>query len=110
MSKRRTGAYQRDRVIAKYGQRCWWCFCETVIVGTRINEEIPPWNSFTVDHFIPIAKGGSNELDNLRPSCRACNELKGDEIWDDQLSTSRHLFEKRQEWENPTLADLWPEQ
>jgi hypothetical protein len=31
LAKRRTGAKQRDAVIAHYGQNCWWCGCETVI-------------------------------------------------------------------------------
>ena len=31
----------------------------------------------TLDHVIPIAKGGSNSIDNLRPAHRVCNGLKG---------------------------------
>lgn len=83
MASRQTGAKQRDRVIARYGQNCWWCSCETVIIGSRPNAETPPANGFTVDHRIPLAKGGDNRLENLRPSCNACNMLKGDEIWED---------------------------
>ena len=29
-----------------------------------------------VDHVVPFAKGGSNELDNLAPSCLSCNRRK----------------------------------
>lgn len=35
---------------------------------------------FTADHVIPIARGGSNELDNLACSCRPCNWSKCDRL------------------------------
>lgn len=31
---------------------------------------------FEVDHFIPLAKGGTDDLDNLVFACRACNAYK----------------------------------
>lgn len=31
----------------------------------------------TVDHYIPLARGGTHTLDNLRPACRSCNSRKG---------------------------------
>ena len=30
----------------------------------------------TVDHKIPLDKGGTNDLDNLQTACRPCNQLK----------------------------------
>lgn len=32
----------------------------------------------TIDHWIPLAKGGDNCEENLKPACRFCNEDKGD--------------------------------
>ena len=32
----------------------------------------------TIDHFIPRALGGSNELENLVPACTPCNQRKAD--------------------------------
>lgn len=35
---------------------------------------------FVVDHIIPLARGGANELANCQPAHRACNEAKGDKL------------------------------
>jgi len=32
----------------------------------------------TIDHVVPLSKGGSDELDNLRLMCRKHNSEKGD--------------------------------
>ena len=31
----------------------------------------------TTDHIIPRARGGGNDLDNLRPACLSCNSGRG---------------------------------
>lgn len=33
---------------------------------------------FTVDHIMPVAKGGSNKMENLQTMCRDCNGAKAD--------------------------------
>jgi hypothetical protein len=35
---------------------------------------------FTVDHVIPLSKGGSNSIDNLALACFHCNRQKSDKI------------------------------
>jgi 5-methylcytosine-specific restriction endonuclease McrA len=39
-------------------------------------------NPVTVDHIIPIAKGGTHTRDNLRVLCRSCNSSRGATIDD----------------------------
>jgi 5-methylcytosine-specific restriction endonuclease McrA len=41
--------------------------------------ELHPGN-WTVDHIIPIARGGSNDLRNLQLMCRSCNSSKGTRV------------------------------
>jgi len=36
--------------------------------------------SFTVDHTIPLNKGGSDDLDNKQPTHRKCNRAKSDTL------------------------------
>ena len=49
------------------------------ICGLPINYELShphPW-SFTLDHIIPINRGGTTDEDNLQPAHFRCNRLKG---------------------------------
>lgn len=36
------------------------------------------FDQFTIDHIIPLAKGGMNESDNLQCTCRCYNAMKQD--------------------------------
>ncbi|WP_155053930.1 HNH endonuclease [Streptomyces blattellae] len=31
----------------------------------------------TADHVLPLSKGGTNHIDNLRPACGPCNYRRG---------------------------------
>jgi len=48
--------------------RCYWC-------GSRVE-----FHFSTLDHVIPISRGGSNGDENLVLSCLECNAARGDGI------------------------------
>jgi len=61
------GSYTADEwnaLKAKYGHQCLCC-------GRK-----EPETRLTVDHVIPIAKGGRSSIDNIQPLCRPCNARK----------------------------------
>ena len=52
-------------VLARDEWYCQWC-------DTGLHED-----NWSIDHVIPISKGGTNELHNLQAMCRSCNSIKG---------------------------------
>lgn len=36
------------------------------------------YDDFTVDHIVPLAKGGTNDISNLQCTCKRCNSIKQD--------------------------------
>jgi len=38
------------------------------------------FSTVTIDHIVPISKGGTNDLGNLQLACSDCNAAKGDKV------------------------------
>lgn len=65
MSQRRVFTdYEKKTVYAKCNGKC--CIC-----GKKID-----FLDMTIDHKIPLSKGGTNEMSNLQLSCEPCNRIK----------------------------------
>ena len=65
MSKRKQFSKTiRREVLDKTSGRCAYCGCPL------------PINEMQIDHVIPLYNGGTNDIDNLLPSCRSCNHYK----------------------------------
>ncbi len=61
---------EKEDVVNKSGQVC--CHCgKPIFVGYGA----------TVDHFIPLNKGGCNRMFNLIPLCKDCNDTKDDKLY-----------------------------
>lgn len=59
---------QEVRVLyVKQKGRCFYCDCD---LGDKYHR----------DHYIPVSKGGSNYIENIRLSCAACNLSKHNKI------------------------------
>lgn len=56
----------RQTVKSRAKGYCEYCFSK---------EEFCP-DSFSMEHIIPLAKNGTNSLDNLANSCQGCNNFK----------------------------------
>ncbi|PXF18480.1 MAG: hypothetical protein CXX76_01485 [Methanobacteriota archaeon] len=61
-SRNHLSASKRKRILLRGKGRCVKC-------GSRENLEI--------DHVVPLARGGSNRLENLQLLCQDCNRRKG---------------------------------
>lgn len=53
-----------ETIKAQYGNKCLGC-------GTPESEVL-----LTIDHIIPISKGGRNDASNVQPLCQSCNSRK----------------------------------
>ncbi len=59
--------WQRNHLIAKYGAVCYLC-------GKAIEKA----KDITFDHWVPLSKGGIDDLENYRLAHADCNHLKAD--------------------------------
>ena len=60
--RRAVSANLRAQVYARDGLRC-------VVCGST--------DRLTIDHIVPVSKGGTNDIDNLQSMCQPCNSSKG---------------------------------
>ena len=59
----------RHKVFKRDGYRCRECGAS--------NDE----TSLEIDHIVPVARGGTNDIDNLQTLCRECNRMKYTDEW-----------------------------
>lgn len=59
----RTGAKKRA-IKKRYGNQCIYCGCTNKMI-------------LTIDHTVPLARGGSDDDKNKASVCFVCNQLKG---------------------------------
>jgi len=68
--------YNELQVIATYGIDCYLCGNEIDFMSPR-KAGVPGWeNGLHIDHLLPISKGGSDCLENVRPTHGICNLKK----------------------------------
>lgn len=60
---------------------CWYC-------GQKVG-----YHNLTMDHVIPLARGGRSTKDNLVPCCKECNTKKKNALpveWDEYMEELQH--------------------
>ena len=69
--------YLEEQIFDLYGLNCHLCNLPIDFLAPR-NVKKEGWQlGLHIDHVIPIANGGSDTLDNVRPSHAKCNLKKG---------------------------------
>src|SRR5688500_16169226 len=63
---------------------------------------------FEVDHFVPLSKGGTDDLKNLVLACRACNAYKAFHQMGlgEKVETTRLFNPRRDVWEKHFQINL----
>ena len=68
--------YSETQVLTLYGTACHLCNLPINLEASR-KAGIGDWrNGLHMDHVLPISKGGSDTLENVRPTHAACNLRK----------------------------------
>lgn len=67
-----------EQVVREYGTDCHIC-------QQPIDLDLPRTSKLglTVDHLIPLSRGGSDTMDNLRPAHWTCNRRKSDKLMEE---------------------------
>lgn len=70
-----TSSYRRvlrRRVYERDGYVCWLC-------GEKVRLDVSPHanTAASLDHVIPVSKGGKWSMENLRTAHRSCNDARG---------------------------------
>lgn len=65
---RRKSYASAKRRLYKITQTCFWCQCAL------------PYVSATIDHVIPLSRGGMNNSNNYVLACQPCNNARGNTI------------------------------
>lgn len=83
----------RDRIAEDCGWRCSYC-------GTEVSIKMGSGEKLaTIDHKVPLSRGGTWKRYNLTCACHGCNQEKGDKTVEEFFETL-----KNPDW--PWLANL----
>lgn len=82
MTRRRWSTTVRRRVWERFGKTCQMCQQPTDERG------------FDLDHHIPLAIGGEDVEENLRPLCRPCHRIKTAKTDQPRITKTRHMQDR----------------
>lgn len=97
MAARNTTVRDRDRATIRRGKPpCALC-------GGVIDYALryPHLDSFVVDHIVPLARGGTDTLDNKQPAHSRCNRAKSDKLATELEQTAPRTYVTHRDWWTP---------
>lgn len=74
------GKKDKTYIFIRDNKRCFYC-------GKRLK-----FRQTTLDHFLPLSKGGKDEVFNLVTCCKKCNKIKSNIIYKDYKEIIIKLF------------------
>jgi 5-methylcytosine-specific restriction endonuclease McrA len=74
-------ARSKARNTGKIHLKDWIELCKTQKYRCRLCKQVFSLGDLSIDHIIPISKGGSNDINNLQALCLPCNRKKRDHIY-----------------------------
>lgn len=81
--KKRRGRKTRHRLAERDGAQCYLCLARRAV------------DLLTVDHVIPRARGGGENLSNKKLACRSCNVDKGDMLLENYVLTEKYARNRK---------------
>lgn len=67
---------RKRRIMERDAMRCRYCDIVTIPRIGHLDHRI---NTVSIDHFMPLSLGGSNDDSNLVIACLGCNRAKGNQ-------------------------------
>jgi 5-methylcytosine-specific restriction endonuclease McrA len=97
--------YTEDQILNTYGLTCYLCDHPIDLKYPRRIGKEDGWElGLHIDHVVPIVSGGSDTLENVRPTHAICNMKKGSKMDDFEVEIDPSLFEE--DFEDVELEDL----
>ena len=78
--RRKFTDYEKKTVYARGDGRCGIC-------GRPV-----AFKNMTIDHIVPLSKGGTNDFENLQPACSLCNMVKSCLTMDELQQIAKHII------------------
>ena len=83
---------RRERAKARELRKTRWWQQKTAPGVCYYCSSSVAYHQLTMDHLVPLSRGGRSTKDNLVPSCKDCNNKKKTMLpveWDDYLNRKR---------------------
>jgi 5-methylcytosine-specific restriction endonuclease McrA len=77
----------RKKVWDRDGWKCLMCG-----IAVNLNQDSNSKSYPTIDHIVPVSKGGNHTMDNVMLLCRSCNSVKGNKIVASDVDSRRLMI------------------